>query len=119
MSDNKLGGGDVGCECHNVQNCRMCASDQAAVTATLQTVARGTMNDTARAALRQAVMETRTRFRQARARLKELKRDTKEAREVVLRYSQEIAELQRAAGDPIEIDPAIAVIGSDDVDAAE
>lgn len=115
MSDNKLAGGDVGCERHNVQNCRMCASDQAAVTATLQTVARGTMNDTARAALRQAVMEARVRFRQARARLKELERNTKEAREIVVRYTREIAELQHAAGDPIEIDPAIGIIGNDDV----
>lgn len=119
VNDQRLAGGDVGCERHNVQNCQMCVSEQSAVQATLQAVALGHMNATAQAVLRQAVLEARVQLRAARARLLELERECQQFRDEALRYSHEIMDLQRVAGDPIEIDPTMGVIKVSDLLSGE
>lgn len=64
------------------------------------------MSIIARAALRQAVLEKRARLRESFARMSEAKRAYEEYRAEFRRHCDEIAALQQAAGDPIEIDPS-------------
>lgn len=64
------------------------------------------MNDTARAALRKAVLERRVILRESFARMNEAKRAYEDYRVEFRRRCDEIAALQQAAGDPIEIDPS-------------
>ena len=64
------------------------------------------MNDTARAALRKAVLEKRAALRESFARMNEAKRAYEDYRVEFHRHCVEIVALQQAAGDPIEIDPS-------------
>lgn len=63
------------------------------------------MNETARKALRKSVMDARVNLRGARDEMMRAERELAEATRVFQHWRDEIAALQTAAGDPIEIDP--------------
>lgn len=63
------------------------------------------MNETARKALRKSVMDARANLRGARDEVLRAQRELTEAQGIFQHWRDEIAALQTAAGDPIEIDP--------------
>lgn len=63
------------------------------------------MNETARVVLRNSVLDSRVKLREAVVKIKDLKRQIGEWSMDLKRWRDHIAECQIAAGDPIEIDP--------------
>lgn len=64
------------------------------------------MNDYARSELRRRVLECRAELRRARDQLKVSKQQFESDQSVVQNWRERIADLQKAAGDPVEIDPS-------------